>query len=126
LKKRNVFVEENVPSALDFINSKSIMIVPLKAGSGMRVKIIEGMALGKTIISTSIGAEGIDYKDEDNILIADYPNEFITKLSDCLSDQKYCESIGANARRLIREKYDNKLICGNLTYFYRQLISDKN
>ena len=46
------------------------MIVPLQAGGGLRIKIIEGMALGKTIISTTIGAQGIPYTDQENILIA--------------------------------------------------------
>ena len=63
------FVGE-VEDAYRFMNSKSIMIVPLFSGSGMRIKIIEGMALGKTIVSTEIGAEGIEVSDNENILIA--------------------------------------------------------
>ena len=55
----NVTIAGEVPDARDFMLSKDIMIVPLLSGSGIRVKIIEGMALGKTIITTSIGAEGL-------------------------------------------------------------------
>lgn len=119
----NVIVESDVPSAIDFINSKAIMIVPLISGSGMRVKIIEGMALGKTIVSTSIGAEGIDYEDGRNILIANKPQEFVEKIKECIDQPDYFHSIGQEARRLIVSKYDNKEICGNLSYFYRQLIN---
>lgn len=123
LELNNVVVESDVPSAVDFINSKSIMIVPLLSGSGMRVKIIEGMALGKTIVSTSTGAEGIELTDGKNILIADQPEDFIKKIGQCVEDQKYCESIGVNARDLIKEKYENTNICRNLAYFYQQLIT---
>ncbi len=75
----NWFIEKEVPSminhtevesAQDFMLSNDIMIVPLLSAGGMRIKIIEGMALGRVIISTTIGAEGIDYKDGQNILIA--------------------------------------------------------
>ena len=59
-----IHVHEEVENAIDFISSKSIMIVPLLSGSGIRIKIIEGMALGKTIIATTIGAEGIEYENE--------------------------------------------------------------
>ena len=55
-----------VDSAIDFINENNIMVVPLLTGSGMRIKIIEGMVLGKMVITTSIGAEGINYTDKKN------------------------------------------------------------
>ena len=53
------------------------MVVPLLSGSGMRVKILEGMALGKVIITTSLGLEGIPASHQENILIADTPEQFI-------------------------------------------------
>jgi glycosyltransferase involved in cell wall biosynthesis len=66
-----LIIDGEVESAADFMNSHDIMVVPLLSGSGMRIKIIEAMAHGKTIVSTTVGAEGIDYKDGENILIAD-------------------------------------------------------
>ena len=74
---KNFKVEGEVPDAKQFMLSKDIMIVPLLSGSGIRIKIIEGMALGKTIITTSIGAEGLDINDGVNILIANTPQEFL-------------------------------------------------
>ena len=67
----NVFNHKEVKSSSNFISKNDIMIVPLLSAGGIRVKIIEGMAYGKTIISTSIGAEGLDYKNLENIIIAD-------------------------------------------------------
>ena len=123
LKMQNVVIEGEVPDSHQFINSKSIMIVPLNSGGGMRVKIIEGMAFGKTIISTSIGAEGIDYEDGKNIIIANTENEFEAAINKCLSDIKFSDSIGKNARILAETKYDNQIICNKLSEFYKFLVN---
>ena len=121
-KITNVEIEGEVPDSKQFINSKSIMIVPLTSGGGMRIKIIEGMALGKTIISTTIGAEGIEYENKKNILIADSDDEFQKAINTCLTDSNSCEEIGKNARILVENKYDNKKICEKLNAFYLSLI----
>ncbi len=123
LKMQNVVIEGEVPDSHQFINSKSIMIVPLNSGGGMRVKIIEGMAFGKTIISTSIGAEGIDYEDGKNIIIANTENKFEAAINKCLSDIKFSDSIGKNARILAETKYDNQIICNKLSEFYKSLVN---
>lgn len=122
LKMDNVFVEGEVPDSHQFINSKSIMIVPLKSGGGMRVKIIEGMALGKTIISTVVGAEGIDYENNKNIIIANTEEDFETAILKCLKDVDFSDKIAQNARILAESKYDNQVICNRLSDFYKSLI----
>jgi|ERR1019366_8549439 glycosyltransferase involved in cell wall biosynthesis len=127
LKQRkisNVIVVGEVESATEFIQSKGLMIVPLLSGGGMRVKIIEGMALGKTIISTKIGAEGIDYENNKNILIADTADEFVEAISKCLNDKSFAESIGNDARLLVETKYDNQNICKKLFDFYQTIIKE--
>ena len=118
---KNLIVEGEVADSVKFMNSGSIMIVPLSSGGGMRVKIVEGMALGKTIVSTSIGAEGIDYTKNKNILIADTATDFVNAINKCLADSSFSESIGHDARKLIEEKYDNQVICKKLITFYQSL-----
>ena len=118
----NVEIVGEVHSAKDFIVEHDIMIVPLLSGSGMRVKLIEGMALGKTIITTSIGAEGIEAEDNQHLIIADTPEEFALAISKCLNDTPFKESIGLEAQRLIASKYSNKSISSRLIYFFDQLI----
>jgi len=122
-KMKNVIIKGEVADAQAFINSKSIMLVPLSSGGGMRVKIIEGMALGKTIISTAIGAEGIDYENEKNILIANTEQEFINAINKCVSDKNFSDTISKNARLLVEQKYDNKKICNQLSDFYKTLLN---
>jgi len=123
LKMNNVVVEGEVADSHQFINSKSIMIVPLNSGGGMRVKIIEGMAFGKTIISTAVGAEGIEYEDKKNILIANTEDEFAEAILNCVNNQEFADSIGKNARLLAETKYDNQAICNKLSDFYKTLLN---
>jgi glycosyltransferase involved in cell wall biosynthesis len=123
LKMKNVVVEGEVVDSHQFINSKSIMIVPLNSGGGMRVKIIEGMAFGKTIISTSVGAEGIEYENGKNIIIADTEKEFSEAIQKCLNDTAFADLIGKNARILSETKYDNQIICNQLSDFYKGLLN---
>ncbi len=121
---KNVIIVGEVEDSHKFINSKSIMVVPLNSGGGMRVKIIEGMALGKTIVSTSIGAEGIEYENGRDILIADTVDEFVSAIDKCLSDKAYADQVAHNARLLAESKYDNLIICKTLTKFYTELITN--
>ena len=124
MKMPHVEIVGEVEDALTFISSKQIMVVPLLSGSGMRVKIMEGMALGKIIISTTIGAEGIDYEDGKNILLADTPAEFAEKIRYCLKDINRAEQVGIQANKLIEEKYDNKIITEKLITFYHQILNN--
>ena len=123
LKMQNVIVEGEVPDSHKFINSKSIMIVPLTSGGGMRVKIIEGMALGKTIIATAVGAEGIEYENGKDILIANSEKEFVNTIDKCLNDLAFSDNIAKNARVLVETKYDNQKICNRLSDFYKTLLN---
>ena len=117
-----VTIVGEVPSAADFINNKEIMVVPLLSGSGMRIKIIEGLALGKCIISTSVGAEGIDYTNGENILIADSAKDFSDAIEMCINDPQLAAQIGKNARLLAEKEYDNDKITSELCSFYTKLL----
>jgi len=122
LNMPNIEVIGEVADAGEFISSKSIMLVPLISGSGMRVKIIEGMMLGKTIISTSVGVEGIIHKNKENILIADTPEEFYKAIVRCISDREFCEKIGRNARENAIANYNNDSLTHKLVGFFADLI----
>jgi len=121
LEDINIVNLGEVDNAYLFMQSKAIMIVPLLSGSGMRVKIIEGMANGKTIITTSIGAEGINYENNKNILIADTPAQFIEAIKYCIANKNNIDTIGNNAKLLIENEYDNAKIVLNLIDFYKKV-----
>ncbi len=122
----NLIIAGEVPSANEFILSKDIMIVPILSGSGVRVKIIEGMALGKTIITTTIGAEGLAVENGKNILIADTPEEFVEAISKCVHTPDICAILGENARNFVALNHNNEVITQNLTDFYEALIQNEN
>jgi glycosyltransferase involved in cell wall biosynthesis len=117
----NVVVVGEVEDAVKFIKSKSLMIVPLLSGGGIRVKIIEGMALGKAIISTSVGAEGIHYTHKKDIWIADTPNDFAEAVSFFKNNPEKIIEMGNNARKLVEKEYTNEIIISKLISFYKLL-----
>jgi glycosyltransferase involved in cell wall biosynthesis len=119
-----VSVVGEVPDAMYFIGSKKINVVPLLSGSGIRVKIIEAMSVGKTVVTTTVGAQGIDYTDGENLLIANTPEEFARQIKRCLDDEEFCNRVGQAAARLIAEQYNEGKLADQLIDFYNR-ISDK-
>lgn len=122
LAKPNVVFEGEVDDAYAFMNSKAIMIVPLFSGSGMRVKIIEGMALGKTIVTTTIGAEGIGVENGKHLLIVDNAEGFVQAISLLIEDRTRFDRLGRNAVDFVRENFDNLAAAGRLIDFYKPFV----
>lgn len=114
-------VEGRVPDAKEYMKQHSVMIVPLLAGSGIRVKIVEGMALGKPIISTLQGAEGLHYRHMENIIIADSEQQMIDAVDLCYNNPDLMNEIGSNARRLAENYYDMKKVGEKVAAFYSEI-----
>jgi polysaccharide biosynthesis protein PslH len=117
----NVTMVGEVDSAPQFIENKAITVVPLKSGSGIRLKILEAMSAGKVVISTTIGAQGIDYTNGENILIADTPKQFNEAFDHLTSDDQLFEKLKRNARQLIEDQYSNESVIKRLLNFYKNL-----
>lgn len=122
---KNVIYDGEVEDANQYINSKSIMIVPLRSGSGMRIKILEGLALSKVIVSTQIGAEGITAKDGQEIVIADDVPAFVEKIISLVRDANLYNAIKQNAREYIMREFDNRKIVKNLIEKYQNIVNKK-
>jgi sugar transferase (PEP-CTERM/EpsH1 system associated) len=88
-----------------FVARDSICIVPLRIGGGTRLKIFEAMAMGKAVVSTSVGAEGLPVQSGENILLADTPNDFADSVVSLLRDANERRRLGTSARALVQEKY---------------------
>ena len=114
-----------VESAEKFIIENDIMVVPLFAGSGMRIKIIESLALGKAIVTTSLGAEGIDIVHGKNILISNTASGYITSINKLLDNREFCSKLKMSALQLIRKKYASQEIANKLSNFYLKNTSCK-
>jgi glycosyltransferase involved in cell wall biosynthesis len=117
-----VHVVGEVADSIRFMTSKQIMVVPLLSGSGIRIKIIEAMSIGKTVIATTIAAEGIMYENGKNIIIANTPEEFAEAIKYCVENPDKCKEIGNEAYKLIAEKYSNDEVVNQLLDLYRQIL----
>lgn len=120
LKQKNVLVHGEVPSACDFVNQHSISVVPLLSGGGMRAKILEAMSLGRTVLSTSIGLEGIRATHQKDVLVADTPSEFLNLLKTYLSQPRQLEQLGRNAAQTFVQQYDRLHLAEGLLRVYHQ------
>jgi glycosyltransferase involved in cell wall biosynthesis len=103
--------------------SASAIVVPLRLGSGTRLKIVEAMAMGKAIVSTTLGAEGIDAIAGQDLLIADEPSEFAARVVDLLDDPERAAALGRRGRSLAEERYSWVGAAMTLERFLDELIS---
>ena len=101
------YVEDPTP----YQRHTAVMIVPLLAGGGMRVKILNGLAEGIPIVSTTLGCEGINVTDGDDISIADEPGDFAAAVLHLLNDHGMAQRLSHNGRRLAETRYDYRRAC---------------
>jgi glycosyltransferase involved in cell wall biosynthesis len=118
----SITIIDNVPSSSEFYNTYDIMLVPLWSGSGLRIKLVEGLAYGKAIITTSIGAEGIPYVANEHVMIADNHTEFIRAIILLLKDEQTKQALQQEARHLAEKEFDYKRVAETLMMFYTQLL----
>jgi glycosyltransferase involved in cell wall biosynthesis len=118
----NVIYEGEIDDALEFLKTQSIMIVPLFSGSGMRIKIIEGLAAGNIIITTSKGLEGIPAQHGKHLLVADTPGDFIESVEKIISEVYQLHEISDNAQQFISDNFDNFALTNALLSFYQKAI----
>jgi glycosyltransferase involved in cell wall biosynthesis len=123
-RHKNITVTGFLPDTRPNMTAASIVVVPLISGSGTRLKILEAMALGKAVVSTSIGAEGIEYTDGKDIIIADTDQNFAEKVLYLLSNNDVALKIGKNARRLVEKKYAWKIISDKMDHVYSFVIAN--
>ncbi len=120
---KNVVVTGYVDDVRPYIYNSDLFIVPLRIGGGSRLKILQAMGMGKCILSTTIGAEGIDCKDNENIVIADTADEILNKIITLYKNKELREVVGKNANKLVYEKYDWRGISEKLDIYFKSLIN---
>ena len=119
--QQGVTVYGEVDNAQEFMQAGGVMVVPLHSGSGMRIKILEGMALGKAIVTTSLGVSGIRVTNGHQVLVADEPEAFADHVIDCLLSPHYQQSLGAEARQTVTSNYDLKALAEQALTFLKKL-----
>lgn len=101
----SIFVTGSVKDVRPYLARASIAIAPMLSGGGMKNKILEALAMAKPVITTSIGAQGIDVSPGKNIVIADEPKEFAKRAVELLGDEQLRQKIGNNGRRTVENHY---------------------
>ncbi len=122
-KSDSVIIEGEVKCSKTFISEHNIMVVPLFSGSGIRIKILEGLALGRTVVSTTIGAEGLNIENGNHLLLADNKENFAEAIQYCLNSPEIMKEFSKNGRALIDEKYSNVNNARLLYQCYERLCS---
>jgi glycosyltransferase involved in cell wall biosynthesis len=118
-----VIIVGEVENVEEFIRDKSIMVVPLLSGSGIRIKILEAMAAGKAIVTTETGVSGISCESGKHLIVANEVTTFANVLCRLIEDRVYRNSIGAQASALATACYDNEKNVKDLMVFYKEQVN---
>lgn len=103
---RAVLITGYVSDVRPYLAGAAVVICPVRFGAGTRIKILEAMAMGRAVVSTAIGCEGLDVATGEDILIADHPDEMAAMIVDLLKDREKARRIGLRAVETVRRKYD--------------------
>jgi sugar transferase (PEP-CTERM/EpsH1 system associated) len=117
---RRVIVTGRVDDVRPHVQQASIFIVPLRIGGGTRLKILEAMAMRKAVLSTTIGAEGIEHS-KSNIALADTPESFSQAVVDLLNDPLRVIEMGEEGRKLVCDQYDWSIVGQKLHDIYNEV-----
>lgn len=122
LKHPNIEYHGEVENAVTFMQSYRVMVAPLLTGSGIRIKIIEAMALGRPVVTTTIGIEGIEIDDAQIVAVEDDPYKFSNQVVNLLSDKQETETFVAKARDFISRNFNTFELSTRLSQHYNREV----
>jgi len=122
LASDDVIITGDVADVIPYYQQALVSIIPLRSGGGTRLKIPEAMSLGRPVVSTSLGCEGLIVKHGENILIADEPAEFAAQTVRLLTDELLRQKLITNGRQLVESIYDWQAVAQNLLQIYKGLV----
>lgn len=120
---RDVIVTGEVPAVEPYYAQCAVSVVPLRAGGGTRLKILESMALGRPVVSTTVGCEGLEVRDGEHLLVADEPRTLAAKVVALLQDGDLRCALAARARRLVERRYAWPILGERLMATYDALLA---
>ena len=110
-----------VPDERPWFDRSDLLVVPMRMGSGVRLKVLQAMAMGVPVVSTSLGMAGVDAEHGTHYLRADSPSEFARQIISALTSAPLRQSLARAARELVCERYDWQVIVPRLEHFYEEL-----
>ena len=124
-KYNGVQVLGYVDDVRDYYSEATIVVIPMVSGGGIKNKVLEAFAMGKTVISTSLGVEAINCFDNEHLLIADTPELFSEKIINILDDEERQPNLGENARKLVVSEYSWGSVAHKLESIYERLVFNR-
>jgi len=122
LAGKDIIVTGFVRDVREYMAKAAVFIVPLRSGGGMRIKILNALAMGKAVVSTSVGCEGIDVENGRNICIANTEKEFAERIIELLEDESKRKELGEKGLNLIRQKYQWERIAERIEDEYKEVL----
>lgn len=120
-----VVVTGYVTDIRPLVRDASVYVVPLRVGGGTRLKVLDAMAMGKAMVSTSIGCEGLEVRPDEHLLVADRPERFAERTVMLLGDRDRRRALGRAARDLVERRYSWATVGRQLLSAYRSAIENK-
>ena len=104
------------------VSKAAVFIAPIISGSGTKLKVLTALALGKPVVTTSLGAEGIKVTPSDDLIIADNPKDFANETISLLKNAELRRKLGENGRNLIAREYSWKVITQKMNKIYEEIV----
>jgi glycosyltransferase involved in cell wall biosynthesis len=124
LARPGVQLVGEVPDIRPYVRGAAAVAVPIRIGGGTRLKVLEGLAMGKAIVSTALGCEGVAVRDGEHLLIADDAPTFASRIFEVFDNPGLRAALGQAGRRLIATRYSWELAGARLESLYRQVADD--
>ena len=119
----NVVVTDAVPDVRPYVAKASVVVVPLRMGSGTRLKVLEGLSMGKPMVSTSLGSEGITVRDGEHLLLADTPETIAKSVLCLMENRELATKLGKKGRKLAEQEYSWTSVGQTLEGFYAERLA---
>ncbi len=125
LMRAGVELLGQVPDIRPPVSKAAVVVVPIRIGGGTRLKVVEGLAMGKAMVSTTVGCEGVAVRDREHLLIADDATAFASRICEVFGNPALGDALGQAGRRLVETSYAWQLATERLEGLYRQISGNQ-
>ena len=123
LQRDAVEVTGEVPDVRPYLARAAVVVVPIRMGGGTRLKVLEGLAMGKPMVSTTLGCEGIDVRDGEHLLVADSPESLAAAILRLFENRSTAVAVGARGRLRMEQAYSWDLAATRLEDLYERVLA---
>jgi sugar transferase (PEP-CTERM/EpsH1 system associated) len=122
LQRDGVLLTGEVPDVRPYLERAAVVLVPIRMGGGTRLKVVEGLAMGKAMVSTTLGCEGIAVRDGEHLAVADTAGAFAASVVRLLQDPSAARALGLAGRALMEDAYSWELAGARLESLYGRVV----